>query len=456
MSRHGLVFAACLASATALAALTGLTAEAGPPGSWTRVTDANGRNIDQIGLARTGDRVLHVFWKRRDAPLSESVRHTAVTPAGRVGDSSLVLGDINSVGDPDAIVLRDGRLQVFFPGLGDTNPEGGVMAATGSAAGTAWRREGVRVSSTSSALSSVGAALSAGGEPVFAFTRSFLLAFHVGLDPGAGDRALQPDTRCCDYMADLATDASTGQTAIAWYSNADGREGVWAQPVLPGTGARSLVPGTVTRNSSVGVDQRVAISARLGAPGLYVAACQGYPVCTRTVLWRLGGRPLMVGRSSDVEDVHLSTGPEGRLWIAWHDGRTRRIHAVRTNKAASRVGPVVTVAPPRGTSSMWKLTGEGAPGPLDLFVSATTGSSLATWHTQVLPPLSARATRGGRTVTFTVTDAGDPVSGARISYAGRTLTTSAQGTATTQRSSRSVSARVAKAGYRPATLPVRR
>ena len=454
MSRQRVVFLTMLCLGTALVGLTGLSAQAGSPGTWTRVTDPNGRNIDTVGVARTANGVLHVFWKRREAALRESLRHTPVTPAGKVGGSGLVLGGLRSVSDPDAVVLPDGRLQVFFAGLGDTTGEAGVMAATGSPAGTGWKREGARVSAITSALGSVGAAVTSSGEPVFAFTRSFVVAFHVGLDPAQPDRQIQPDRRCCDYVADLATDAASGQTAIAWYSNAQGRRGIWTQPVLPGLGKRALVPGSVTKGRSLGLDQRVAISARLGAPGVYVAACQGYPVCTRTILWRIGGRPLLVGKSVDVEDVHLSAAPEGRLWIAWHDGRTKRIHAARTNKAATRVGPLVTVAPPRGTSSMWKLTGEGSRGALDLLVSATTGSSLATWHTQVLPPLSLRATKRGRQVTFSVTDAGDAVGGAKVSYAGKTLTTNAGGNATASLDPGTKPAQASRPGYRPASVSV--
>jgi hypothetical protein len=92
VSRYRLALPTALALVAVLAALTGLSAQAGPPGAWTRVTDPNGRNIDQIGLARAGNGVLHVFRKRRDGPLSESIRHTPVSPAGKVGGSSLVLG----------------------------------------------------------------------------------------------------------------------------------------------------------------------------------------------------------------------------------------------------------------------------------------------------------------------------------------------------------------------------
>ncbi len=437
------------------AAVVALAAQAGPPGTWTRVTDSNGVNIDQVGLARTGNGVLHVFWKRRDAPLEASLRRTPVSPAGKVGGSSLLLAGLKDVGGPDAVVLPDGRLRVFFPGLGDTPEEAGVMAATGSSAGTGWKREGVRVSSVaSSPYSAVGAAVTAGGESVFSYTRSFVSAFKVGIDPNVPDKEIQPDKQCCDYLSDLATDAKSGQTTVAWYSNAKGRTGTWVQQVLPGLGKRLLVPGSATKGKSVGVDQRVAIASRIGAPGVYVATCQGYPVCTRALLWRVGGKAIAVGKSPDVEDIHVSSGPDGRLWVAWHDGETKRIHAARTNRAATQIGPLVTVNPPKGTSALWKLTGEGSLGALDLFVSATTGSSLSTWHTQVPPPLSLSAKKSKTQVTFSVTDAGDPIGGAKISFGGKTLTTSAAGKATAPLPAGKTAAKASKPGYQPASVSV--
>ena len=103
----------------------------------------------------------------------------------------------------------------------------------------------------------------------------------------------------------------------------------------------------------------------------------------------------------------------------WHEGGSNELFARRTNKAATRFGPVVTIKPPASTSSVWKLKGEGTRGPLDLLAAVSTGSSLAAWHTQVLPPLSIGAKKGADDVTFTVSDASDPVTGAKVAYAER-------------------------------------
>ena len=180
------------------------------------------------------------------------------------------------------------------------------------------------------------------------------------------------------------------------------------------------MPGSVTKGKSVGVDQRVAISGRIGAAGVYVASCEGYPVCQKAILWRAGGgRPLRVGGGRDIEDIHVSPGPQGRLWVAWHDGRTDQILAVRTNRAATRVGPLVEVKPPPGAKEMWKLTGEGSRGKLDLFVAASVGSTLSTWHTQVLPPLEITVSTSASKARVRVGDAGARSRAPASRWAGR-------------------------------------
>jgi hypothetical protein len=268
---------------------------------------------------------------------------------------------------------------------------------------------------------------------------------------------LQPDNRCCDYSPDVATDAKTGQSVVGWYSLVDGRTGTWAQRIAPGRGPQQRAPGSVDASGdSVGTDQRVAITGRLGAAGVYVAYCGGYPTCKRVLLWRIGAaRPLQVGASADVEDVHVSPGPEGRLWVAWHDGQNaKRIFAVRTNKAVTRVGPRVRVAPPRGTSDIWKINGQGSLGPFDLLASVSTPGSLATWHTQVLPKLTLRAITGKSAVTFAVADAGDPVAGATLRIGGKSRATNARGRVTLALGRGRHKATASKVGYAPATVSV--
>ena len=432
-----------------------LASSAGSPGVWTRVTDANGRNIDEVGLSRTNDGVLHVLWTRRKGGLDASIIHTPISVSGKVGSSSAVLGPFKSAGNPTVVTLPDGKLRVFFPGLGGTNADGGVKAATAPPSGAQWTREGTRVSSTVSAVSPGGAAVTKDGESIFAYSYSFHLAYHVGLDPSVTDTEIQPDQACCDYFPGLATDATAGQTVIAWYSNATNRVGLWAQQILPSAGPRQRVPGSTQGKSSLAIDQQTPIAARLGVPGVYIAYCSGYPTCKRALLWRTGGgKAVSAGSSADVEDVNIAAAPGGRLWVMWHDGTTNGLFATRTNKAATRFGPVIAVKPPAGTSEVWKLKGEGSRGPLDVLASVSTGSSLATWHTQVWPALTISARKSSAGVTFLVTDAGDPVAAARVSYGGKKLTTNAKGQTKGAPAKTSTKATATKTGYTPASVKV--
>jgi hypothetical protein len=439
-----------------LAVPAALSSPAGRPGVWTRITDANGDNIDEVGLARTGDGVLHVLFRRAPAPSQQAVWHTPISPKGRVGGRNAVLEGFAGVGDPDAIVQQDGRLRVFFGGLSDTTAESGVISAVAPPSGAGWSREGPRVSSREGSVGDIGASSGPGGTPIFAYAMGPELAFHDGLDPAVADQDVAPSEGCCVSVPDLATDTS-GRSMLAWWSNAPGRRGLWVRQVLPSLGPPMRAPGGGGGDTG---DPRTPIVAR-PAGGVYLAYCAVPATCTRVLLWRVGaGRAMRVGSSPDGEDVNVAAGPEGRLWVMWNDGQAaRRLHVVRTNKAVTRVGPVIDVAPPKGTSTIWKAKGEGSLGPLDLLASVSTGSSLATWHTQVLPRLSLRTIGGRRTpakpATFVVTDAGDPISGATVKVAGRSLRTNGAGRATILLREGTHGASATKAGYTGARASVR-
>ena len=87
----------------------------------------------------------------------------------------------------------------------------------------------------------------------------------------------------------------------------------------------------------------------------------------------------------------------------------------------------------------------------------TSRSAINVWHTHVLRTLSVdgpKTASRGSSVTFTVSDAGDPVAGAKVTFGGRSATTNAQGKATL-RASGGNGVRAAKAGYNTGTTAVR-
>jgi hypothetical protein len=74
----------------------------------------------------------------------------------------------------------------------------------------------------------------------------------------------------------------------------------------------------------------------------------------------------------------------------------------------------------------------------------------------VWPRLQLAGKRAGKTIVFTVTDAGDPVAAARVKVGGKTLATAANGRAILAKApAGKVNASASKGGYTGATTSVR-
>jgi len=437
----------------------------GDPGTWTRLCDYTGRNIDEPALARGVDGALHVIRLRRSEGKVDLV-HVSVDRAGGLLDpGTAVVSGWNALHNPLLLVDASGDLRAIVGGLRGSGPrdpfDGSLYAATGPSDGSAWElHEEALVASKNTG--NPGGVLLPDGTPVLAWAAGTNTAVQLGAAP---DASLRLQTACCGYEPGVARDAGSGEVAVAWYSNANREHGILVRTVLPSPGDAQVVPGSANtdRTASRSATQRIAIVGRPGAPGIYLAYCAGYPTCETVNLWRVGGaEPSVVSRGSGAAYVAAAPGPEGRLWVFW--GRGGRIFATRSNRAATRMGPVAEIAPPGGTQQIWKLDGDGAVWRLDLVATVQTGEGIAPWHTQVLPGLSVSAspskvTAGAATeVTLTVTDAGDPVEDAEISVAGETLRTGANGRITysipADAAPGRVAVRAAKSDYRPAAASV--
>ena len=431
-----------------LVALFAGGASAGTTTSWSRVTDLGGRNIDEVGLARTGDGVLHVVW-RRQAGTEESVRHAAIQKNGTVGAPTTAVGGLRGLSDPDLVLNSDGSLLLFYGAI--TPSPGGVRMASASAAATTWTGGG-KVSFDAQG-GSPGATVQKNGTPIFAWAAGTNTYYKVGTDAGQKDGFLGPSPQCCFYDPEVAVDDASGAAFVAYYSNVSGAPGMFVRQVLPSVGAPQLAPGSLTGGNFIAPDHRVPLVGRQGG-GVFFAYCTGYPTCKGVTLWRVGGSALVVSKGGkDVETVNLARGPEGRLWVMWEDAGG--LYAARTNRSANKVGAIVRVGPPPGTSSLWDVFGDGSLGPLDLLAHVTVGGSIATWHRQVLPGLSLSCAARGKTVRCLVADAGDPVAGATVKVGGKQVKTSGQGTATATLRTGAFAAAASKAGYTGATARVR-
>jgi hypothetical protein len=462
----------------ALLAVAPTAAFAGPPGKWTQLGDANLQNIDEAALARTPDGTLHVVWAVPSAS-NDSLVHDAVAANGTASAPNVITSGWASIESVPDLVTTSTGLRVFFGGIRTTNadePNAYMNTATAPAGGAAWDLQvGSVTKGDASYGGDVGAALLPDGTPLFSWggTGSGVFA-HRGLDPATANFQLQDQLGgCCGYSPNIAVDQKSGAPFVAWTSNATNNTGVYAQTLDAGTGApagaTAKMPGSTTlqngQQESSQQLQRVPMAARVGG-GVYVAYPGGYPTTTKVLLWRIADSKSAVLASSDHDHtVSLAADPDGRLWVMWVErSATPQIFARRSNKSATKFGPAVKIAPPKGQQSAYKIAGNAQSGALD--VVALFGSAAGTqaqWHTQILPGLALTASpskikRGKATaVKFTASDP-DPVKGVTVNAAGKSATTDTKGHATIKlgpTKAKSITASAKKAGYTGATIKLR-
>ena len=148
-------------------------------------------------------------------------------------------------------------------------------------------------------------------------------------------------------------------------------------------------------------------------------------------LWQVGtGIVRKVPGSKGADHLAMSIGGGGRLWLAFRD-ETFGVRVVRTNPSATKFGAVRKIKTPKG-STVYQIGIEGSTGRGDLVINDET----RIWHTQVLAGLTLKASpkkwQAGKAVavTFTVTDAGDAVKGAKVTAKGKKCSTNKKGKCT--------------------------
>jgi hypothetical protein len=434
------------------------TAQGGPPGQWTRLPGTV-VNFAEPGLARTQDGVLHVVYTRKNGT-KEDLVHVEVSAAGKVGAAAVALAGWSTLSHPDLLRMPDNSLRAFFGGIRSINPgetNTALNTATAPASGGPWTLQPGKAAQSPYAYGTgvAGAGLAKDGTPISTWSGTLGLGFHYGVNPGDPDGEI-PQTGCCLYTPDVAVDAASGQAWVGFHSNENTGPGLFVNAIGPGgpQGGRRLAPGSVTGKDLTYPGNRTSLTGRISAGGVYLFYGQGYPTFNTLALWKVDtSNPHLVIKSDGNRHANVAAAPDGRLWLMWEQNGT--IFAARTNKSATKVGAANRIKAP-GSRTVYRLNGEGSAGPLDLV--ANDGEGL--WHQQVWPKLqltaSSRRSGGGRTITFRVLDAGDPVAGATVKAGGRSLKTAANGQATLKQAKAArVKATASKAGYAPASTTVR-
>jgi hypothetical protein len=430
------------------------SASAGPPGAWSKVTGPD-QNYLEIGVARTGGGTLHVLWTKGKSVLNTRISADAKT----VSAPSTVFTYGDAVNNDVALIAAPGGLRAFFAGLYNHHPLDSVLATATSTNGTSWSVQPTPASDGTTGNRSpvyvaagIGGAIEKNGVPISIWGDSGggAAGYHEGLSSSDPDVHFGGSSATVDGP-NAAVDSVTGQVAIAWNDIDSAR--VLVQSVSP-AGGRLKTPGGQAPDGL----ERVAMTGRQGAAGIYVAYLNGTNSFTsRPAIWRVGAANGMVlSNVTGARFMGVASAPQGRLWAFWmRKSPALQIFAARSNPAATAFGAIVTLKPPVGMNVGYSLEGEGSRGPLDLLaLVASSSSNIANWHQRVLPGLSLKATGGKGKATFKVTDVGAPVSGATVSFAGKSKTTGPKGKVTISAKPGKRTATATKAGYTKATRNV--
>jgi hypothetical protein len=254
-------------------------------------------------------------------------------------------------------------------------------------------------------------------------------------------------------VAEAVDVAGNDDVYVAWaqqFSHAKVDNGYYVKDVSS-NGPVLRAPGSGTNSvNDLPEDANLAIASTNTHKGVFLLYCNNAPTCTDLLLWRVGApKAIVVPGSAGADAFHyaLSTGPDGRLWLAWYSHSTNDVSTVRTNMADTAFGPVETYTTPCFEDGLLGLSGGnwgawGSWGLLDVVLQCVANSNLKETddYTQSLTALGLTPTHAtvddaalflvSHQVRYTVTDAGDPVAGALVTVAGMYASTNVAGQAT--------------------------
>ena len=386
------------AAAIAAVLIAVCAASSASAATWRPVTAKDGASTDQVGLARTGDGVLHLAWSHPTGPNTEDLLHTAISPAGRIGATNPIQSGWTGFTNA-ALVVDPGGLRAFWGGFRSTDsadPQRETSTALSTDGGASWVLSvgSVVPGGAQSYGSNLAATVRPDGTTLQAFAGTLGTWVHSGLSPATPNHDYQAPLGPYGYDPNLATDAA-GRTVMAWYSNATGHLGVQAQDV---SADGSPVGGAVTMPSTgdmqVGMLGRTPLAARRGG-GFYVAYPTGYPASNRVRVWRIGAgsAPLVASvKGSGTPAVAIAAADEGRLWVLWTKGfGDPDVLARRSNKGATKFGAVVNAGHPRAAMQAYKLDASAAGGALDVLGNFNIGTTASAVTSHTPNPAGAHA-----------------------------------------------------------------
>jgi hypothetical protein len=403
-----------------------------PKVPFTRLATINGTTAQAVALARSADGNLHLVFQTYAGTALSGLGAISISPSGHASPQVAALPGWQA-GQP-GLVSMNGTLEAVFGAISPSNVSS-LWGITSSNGGSTWSAPAiVKGGGPLEALaygSDVTAALSS-GTPVVTLPQAGQLVIQRGLGAGSPSYQLTNSADGAVGETEVATDAATGEVVAGWDSIA-GNPKLYLQGASPSAGALQAVPGQ-SRNIQ-------ELAGRDTGPGVFGAYT---PDGKHVRLLRYGGGSIAVGslKTTQAKVLGVATSLDGRIWVMWGDDSNGGVAVTRSNKAVNRFEPIQRLKP--NSAVIYRVSGDGRLGPLDLIVDQIPnqkgsipppglyhGRTLAmlTAQISVKPIKSKKLVVIGHTVTITVSDAGDPVAGAKVTVDKTTHTTNAKGVA---------------------------
>lgn len=415
------------------------SAAAGGPGTWTRVTDKGA--WFELNLLRHDGR-LHIGVREDESPLTYRMLHRSISPAGAVGPSQTVASGFNYLGYYPAFIDGGAQLYMSFgaakDGDGYSNSHMELISSPNN--GDSWSSPldtGV-TDGPAESPSEMDGTTGPGGVAYYVWEGTLCICVQRYTGPDT-DHTNFNDIGGNNYDPSIGFDSATGKVWVAYLLTGFDRDGLYLREVNTADGeplgASILLPGSFdnfqgdrlisSQNGRVPMAQRAQ-------GGVFVAYHAGYPTTNRVRVWKVGAGGFdTIARMKGIGEVAITADPNGRLWGLWT--RKGRVYARRSNPAVTRWGKTVTMRYPKDTVGVTTLQADAQARVVDVLAHSQQVGNSGFFHTQMEPGISFRAKpkRFSRdetkSVRFTTKDAGAPLPNSRITVAGKSCTTNANG-----------------------------
>ncbi|BEP14896.1 hypothetical protein acdb102_32070 [Acidothermaceae bacterium B102] len=415
--------------------------------SWTKLSLGGIGSFNETGLLRTSDGKLHVVWEQDDAPSDASIRSAVLSPAGKILTRGVVVQHWLGLETTPKLVPWGGGVAVVFNGDQDANAANpysvGARYWATSTDGNVWALQPGSLANHTVVNSTIAATTEADGTLVTVQGLNSQLFYDVGSNIATPSPTLDGvigGQSGSGLASPQIVRAADGSVWVGWYQIFESNQGYWVQQILPTVGAPVRAPSSFNANQINSPNQQVAMVARPSG-GVYLAYCEpiATAACAKVGLWKVGSaKAATVPGSTAGNLVSLSNGPGGRLEIGWFSQAAGKVNVVWTNRSVTKFSGARTLNAVPSWITVHDLFVDGTKGPVDLLSNeqlTTTGYPIAIFHTQLLPALKLTVSpatfshTSKATLTFKVTDVGDPVPGVKVTFDGKSARTNAKGIA---------------------------